>query len=494
MNVSTSLPASRISVRDVLDDVLAGLETVRVADRTRASDQDRLSWVEKLVEAERRVSALKTMLIGEADEAGSAMRAAHTTLPDWLARSGQDSPRQTIGAVWEARELEQRPRVRDAAASGQISLIQASAINGALDALPTRLDAAQRRHAEDLILGAADHLPPERLRAMTDRLVAQVAPQLGDTPEQRADQLEARDVRATARRCLRFGPETDGSIDVSGNLPVVDGRRLQQLLQAIADRSYRVAKDTRNRAVWSQTPQQRLADALVTLATTAEAAEQGRRRLRDKGTTLVANSPEHTVDRDAGPEDVGIECGQAVPSGSAKLLVVVPHEQLLDRAIGHGLLMDGTSVAPSELRRLVCSADIIPVVLDGRSKIIDVGRAHRLAPPPLRLAVGLRDGGCAFPGCSVPIWHCHVHHIVPWQEGGPTNLVNVVALCRTHHGLVEPAPAIRQPDGTLTTADQWQVRIDGGGLPEFLPPVATDAARTPIRRSISHIQELLDTG
>jgi hypothetical protein len=337
---------------------------------------------------------------------------------------------------------------------------------------------------------------------MTDRLVAQVAPQLADTPEQRAEQLEARDVRARARRCLRFGPETDGSIDVSGNLPVVDGRRLQQLLQAIADRSYRVAKDTRNRAACSQTPQQRLADALVTLATTAEAAERGRRRPRDTGTSLLASSAERAfdrgagpeADRDPGPEVVGTECGPTVPSGSAKLVVVIPYDQLLDRTVGRGLLTDGTSVTPSELRRLACSADIIPVVLDGGSKIIDVGRTHRLAPPPLRLAVGLRDGGCAFPGCSVPIWHCDVHHIIPWQEGGPTNLANVVALCRTHHGLIEPAPAVRQPDGRLTTADQWRVRIDDGGLREFLPPVAADAARTPIRRSISQVQDLLDTG
>jgi hypothetical protein len=50
--MSTSLPASRTRVRDVLDDVLSGLETVRLADRTGASDQDRLSWVEKLMEAE----------------------------------------------------------------------------------------------------------------------------------------------------------------------------------------------------------------------------------------------------------------------------------------------------------------------------------------------------------------------------------------------------------------------------------------------------------
>jgi hypothetical protein len=57
MSVNTSLLASRRTVRDMLDDVLAGLEACRLADRTTASDEDRLSWVEKLVEAERRVSA-----------------------------------------------------------------------------------------------------------------------------------------------------------------------------------------------------------------------------------------------------------------------------------------------------------------------------------------------------------------------------------------------------------------------------------------------------
>jgi len=106
----------------------------------------------------------------------------------------------------------------------------------------------------------------------------------------------------------------------------------------------------------------------------------------------------------------------------------------------------------------------------------------------------VRDGGCAFPGCTVPIWHCDVHHIIPWQESGPTNLGNVVALCRTHHGLLEPAPPLRLPDGTLERVDQWEVRIDGRGLPEFLPPAAADPARTPIRKAAGHVQELLDTG
>src|SRR5665647_2995618 len=76
----------------VLGEVLRGLETVRIADRTMASDGERLTWIEKVTEAERRVSALKAVLIGEADEAGSAMRARHTPLRDWIAGSGQEKP------------------------------------------------------------------------------------------------------------------------------------------------------------------------------------------------------------------------------------------------------------------------------------------------------------------------------------------------------------------------------------------------------------------
>lgn len=231
------------AVCGALDDVLAGLEAVRVADRTMAADEDRLAWIEKVTEAERRVSALKTVLIGEADEAGSAMRVRHTPLRDWLAGSGQQSPRQAAAALWKARDLEQRPRVQEAATSGRISLEQASAINQALNGLPTGLDKGQHRHAEDLILAAATRTPAEKLRTMAESLVTQVAPTQAETPEQRAARLEARDARAATRRCLRFGPETDGSIDFSGSLPVLDGRRLQQLVQAIADRAYRTAKD-----------------------------------------------------------------------------------------------------------------------------------------------------------------------------------------------------------------------------------------------------------
>jgi hypothetical protein len=470
---SSTVPASATlssAPGDVLHEVLCELEAVRVADRTGASDEERLDWIEKIVEAERRVSALKAVLIGEADEAGSAMRARHAPLRDWLAGSGQESPRRAAAAVWKARELEQCPKVRDAATSGRISMEQAAAINEALNGLPSSLDNVEHQQAEDLILVAATHLPAEKLRTMAESLVAAVAPAQAETSEQRAARLEARDARAQARRCLRFGTETDGSVDFWGTVPVVDGRRLQQLVQAIADRDYRAAKNTHDRKRLRETPQQRLADALGTLVRGAEAVENP---------DAAASADPYAV---------------RVPTGATQLMVVIPYEQLLDRACERGVLTDGTAVSPGELRRLACQADLIPVVLGTGSTVLDVGHRHRLAPSALRLAVALRDGGCAFPGCTVPMRHCDVHHVTPWQLGGPTNLDNTVALCQPHHSLVEPAPWSRLPDGTYESVDQWQVRIDSRGLPEFVPPLATDPTQTPIRQLASHAQTLLDTG
>ncbi|MBI4901694.1 MAG: DUF222 domain-containing protein [Actinobacteria bacterium] len=480
---STPVLERSSSCREVgrwFDDVARDLDQVRATDRSAATDEERLAWVEQVRGLQRRVDALAAMLIAEADEAGSAMRARHTHLQDWLARSGQETPRQATATLWAARELERRPQVRDAAASGQISLGQAKAINTALDGLPSKLDRSQLKEAVDLMLAAADHAPAETLRGMSERVLSQVAPEKSETPEARAERLTQRDVRASARRCLRFGAECDGSLEFSGSLPVVDGRRLQHLVQTIADRGYRAAKDAHDRRSLAATPQQRLADALVTVVTVGEA------RSSRRGAAVVGDPAGPAI---GSPLSVG-----SIPDGATRISVVISVDELLDRATARGLLTDGTSLSPGELRRLACSAELIPVVLGRDSTVLDVGFAHRLAPAALRLAVGLRDGGCAFPGCSAPLEHCDIHHVTPWQEGGATTLSNLVALCRSHHTLVEPGPPARRPDGTLERVDQWEARIDGRGLPEFLPPVAMDPQRAPVRRRASHVQELLETG
>jgi len=55
------------------------------------------AWIDNIRDIGRRVTALNAVLIAEADEAGSAMRARHTRLEDWMARSGQETPRAGIG-------------------------------------------------------------------------------------------------------------------------------------------------------------------------------------------------------------------------------------------------------------------------------------------------------------------------------------------------------------------------------------------------------------
>ena len=40
---------------------------------------------------------------------------------------------------------------------------------------------------------------------------------------------------------------------------------------------------------------------------------------------------------------------------------------------------DGQPLPPETLRRLACEASIIPIVMDGPSIVVDVGRARRLA-------------------------------------------------------------------------------------------------------------------
>src|SRR5664280_324114 len=232
------------------------LENTRLADRSAASDENRLVWIDEIRDIGRRVTALTSVLVAEADEAGSAMRARHTRLEDWMARSGQETPREASGAMWAARALERRPAVRDAAAGGRISLGQAKAIGEALDALPTSLDRGQRAEAEQLILNEAQHAPAEKLRTMTEKILQQVAPEKSDSPEARAAKLAERDLRARSRRKLWFGTETDGSIEFGGSLPIVAGRRLQNMVQAVSDRRYRSAKDSRDRLALQETPQQ----------------------------------------------------------------------------------------------------------------------------------------------------------------------------------------------------------------------------------------------
>ncbi|MET4060384.1 hypothetical protein ABIB35_001929 [Arthrobacter sp. UYP6] len=120
------------------------------------------------------------------------------------------------------------------------------------------------------------------------------------------------------------------------------------------------------------------------------------------------------------------------------------------------------------VRKLACDAEMLPVVLSGRGRILDVGRAQRLFPPHLRKALHARDGGCAFPGCSIPGPWTEAHHIQYWNRGGPTSTDNGVLLCSHHHHEVHK--------------ENWEIRLTSG-VPWFVPPPYVDPDRVPLRNT-----------
>ncbi len=140
-------------------------------------------------------------------------------------------------------------------------------------------------------------------------------------------------------------------------------------------------------------------------------------------------------------------------AGGISATVVVT--MTLDTLVG-GLaaasLDTGAVISPGQARRLACEAGIIPAVLDGDSRVLDLGRKQRLHNQPQRIAMGLRDKGCTAEGCDAPPGLCHAHHTLPWSNGGDTTLDNGRLLCPRHHTLAhDPHYATStRPDGKIT--------------------------------------------
>jgi len=105
-------------------------------------------------------------------------------------------------------------------------------------------------------------------------------------------------------------------------------------------------------------------------------------------------------------------------------------------------------IHPETARRLACDAvrtlvTLAPPAAGSVSTApstgalpLSVGRATRTIPAHIRTALHLRDQGCRFPGCDRPPGWTDGHHIIHWPDGGPTELDNLVSLCRPHHRAV----------------------------------------------------------
>jgi hypothetical protein len=154
------------------------------------------------------------------------------------------------------------------------------------------------------------------------------------------------------------------------------------------------------------------------------------------------------------------------PHARAEVSVVIDLHTLRTGLHEHSIVRTGHEAElPLEtIRRMACEAEIIPVVLNSKGVVIDIGRASRLATRYQRKAIEAMYSHCAIPDCKVPIAQCQPHHIAYWRDDGPTNMNNLVPLCPHHHRNVHEgnwrlkllmpnrALTITYPDGHVSTA------------------------------------------
>ncbi|VEI12978.1 HNH endonuclease signature motif containing protein [Trueperella bialowiezensis] len=99
-------------------------------------------------------------------------------------------------------------------------------------------------------------------------------------------------------------------------------------------------------------------------------------------------------------------------------------------------LDDGTPLVPSQLLTLLCGSRLSRQIFTPDGIVLDHGQATRLCTNGQRRAVIARDGTCRFPGCDHTHQASEIHHAIPWHQGGPTDIGNLIMLCWYHHQFV----------------------------------------------------------
>ena len=130
-----------------------------------------------------------------------------------------------------------------------------------------------------------------------------------------------------------------------------------------------------------------------------------------------------------------------------------------------GRTMSGVPLPGVVVRKIACDAAVHRVITDGLGSILDYGRSTRSIPPAVYTSLVLRDWGCRFPGCDRPAEWCQGHHIWHWEDGGPTNLANLVLLCSKHHHVVH--------------LKGWHIRLDPTGTIEVTDPTGRHRTSDP---------------
>ncbi|BBY44758.1 HNH endonuclease signature motif containing protein [Mycolicibacterium celeriflavum] len=157
---------------------------------------------------------------------------------------------------------------------------------------------------------------------------------------------------------------------------------------------------------------------------------------------------------------------------------VVVHLDVKDRVAGLHL---GPLLSDADRQYLLCDATC-EAWFERDGQLIGAGRTTRQISRRLRRALEHRDRTCVVPGCEATRG-LHAHHIVHWEDGGATELDNLVLVCPYHHRLHHRGGiTITGPARDLTVTDPTGRPLADASLarPPTQPPPAVPPCRGPI--------------
>jgi len=132
----------------------------------------------------------------------------------------------------------------------------------------------------------------------------------------------------------------------------------------------------------------------------------------------------------------------------------------------------GPALTDAQRHYLSCDATC-EVWFERDGQPLGAGRTTRTISRRLRRALEHRHPTCAVPGCGATRG-LHAHHIRHWEDGGPTELDNLVLVCPYHHRLHHQGGiTITGPAVDLTVTDSDGRPLSPGSLahtPTMAPP------------------------
>ena len=396
--------------------VLACAETIGEALKETADVQvafmdptDKRTALVELTRLEAQLSALKLRVLAVADDVALAEGArdigallTHETRTDFTTNRRDLSLAEALDRRWA--------RVAAALAEGELNMAQAAVITRALEELPAaKVSAELLAQAEAHLVGEAAHFGPRELRVLGRRVLEVIAPEIFE--QQEAEQLAEEERRAERRTSLVSTRLGDGTTRITINLPDAAATRLHTYLEAFTSPRH-------------------------------EGAGEGDRIPGDRKRGQAFCSLLEAVDPKRLPAH----------GGDATTVIVTVSLDDLRKELGTADLGPSNKLTAGEVRRLACTAQIIPAVLDGKSEVLDLGRSSRLFKPAQRKAMIIRDRECRAEGCTIPAAWCEAHHWGrPWAEGGRTDLKDGVLLCNWHHHRAHDSiyDSTRMPNGDV---------------------------------------------